>query len=57
MAIFFSVVAIAGLLGWLEWRSWRKPLPPALRDHWTVNPGRNTGRGVTGGHTADDRRD
>jgi len=51
------VVVVVALLLWLEWRSRNKPLPPGLRDHWTVNPGRNTGRGVTGGHTANERRD
>jgi hypothetical protein len=52
-----AVGAIIAVLGVFEWRSWKKPLPGRLRQDWSVNNSKETGRAITGGHTFDTRHD
>jgi hypothetical protein len=48
-----TVIALAIL----EWRSWKKPLAHGLEDWAGGNPYRGGDRGLTGGHTFDERHD
>jgi len=54
------VIVIIGLVavtvGLHEWRSRNKPLRPGLKDYWSVNGYKGSGRPLTGGTNFDRER-
>ena len=53
------IIGTISALAFFEWRSWNKPLARGLQDQdWGGgNPNRGGNRGMTGGHTFDQRHD